>query len=88
MEHAVHLAAGHFIQGVRPTSTQALSKKVRHTFKKSRGDEHLDLDEAPAGFDDDPDGDEQEDQESNVNFEVGDVLGKALALVTQASSCL
>ncbi|KAF9004669.1 hypothetical protein BDQ17DRAFT_1354476 [Cyathus striatus] len=45
MEHALHLAAKHFVETIAPTTSTAITKKVRAALKKSsrRGD--LDLDE-------------------------------------------
>lgn len=54
MEHALHLAAKHFVESIAPTSASTLLKKVA----------------------------EEEDEEEG-DFEVADMVGKALALVTQ-----
>ena len=77
MEHAVHLAAGHFIKGVAPTSGQALLHKVKDAFKGADMD---DMEE----YDGDMEENGGDDELPDLVFEVGDAVGKALALVTQA----
>jgi hypothetical protein len=91
MEHAVHLAAGHFIKEVAPTSAQALLKKMRRALENHMIGDDLDLnqlDEELSGWDDDDDepdseGKESDDEDGDEIFNAGDTLGKALALVTQ-----
>ncbi|KAF8976837.1 hypothetical protein BDQ17DRAFT_1417641 [Cyathus striatus] len=88
MEHALHLAAKHFVETIVPTTSTAITKKVRAALKKSshRGD--LDLDEldhelAEINLDEpDTDGNSESDNE-DFSFHPGDSLGKALALVKQ-----
>lgn len=59
MEHALHLAAKHFVEEVAPTPASALHKKAAE---------------------------DSDDEDENVEFDVADTVGKALALVTQVSS--
>jgi hypothetical protein len=84
MEHALHLAAKHFVEGVAPTSSTSLLQKVKGAMANAtRDDTAIDLDalnseiggiEAAMGHDA-----EEEDEE----YDVADTIGKALALVTQ-----
>jgi hypothetical protein len=89
MEHAVHLAAGHFIKEVAPTSAQVLLRKMHHALKNHTIGDDLDLnqlDEELSRWDDDEqdsDGKEGDDDDGDDIFDAGDTLGKALALVTQ-----
>jgi hypothetical protein len=57
MEHAIHVAGGHFIRTIGPTSTRTVTRD-----------------------------DEDHGEDGGVDFDVGDTVGKALALVTQVSS--
>jgi hypothetical protein len=83
MEHALHLAAKHFVEGVAPTSVSILLWKVKGTMANVMGeDDTIDLDtlnsemgDIEAEMDADAEGDEE--------FDVADTIGKALALVTQ-----
>jgi hypothetical protein len=81
MEHAIHVAGGHFIRGVGPTSSRKVLKKVKAAHRNASGDasdEDLDSDvdlERAANSDD-------EDNQ----FDTGDTVGKALALVTQVGA--
>ena len=84
MEHAVHLAAGHFIKGIAPTSAQALIKKVKQAVQSGNIDD-VDLDDIDIHRYDGDDGHGEDLDESDVDFEVGDAVGKALALVMQAN---
>jgi hypothetical protein len=81
MEHALHLAAKHFVTKISPTPTSALVKKIRSAITDSDGGpEDLDI------FNDDlealelANGCEAVDLEG---FDTSDVIGKALSLVTQ-----
>jgi hypothetical protein len=88
MEHTINLSAGRFIKEVAPTSVQALLKKVQRAVKNAGTDDGIDLDhldEELAGLDD-GDGDGLDASEPDVDFDVGDTMGKALALITQASA--
>jgi hypothetical protein len=95
MEHSVHLGAGHFVKTVSPTSAKALVTKMRRTLKHIKLDDDVDLDrlnddlqEWDTGKDEDEDGTANMNTEGGeddeiVDYDVGDALGKALALVTQ-----
>ena len=94
MEHSLHLSAKHFVQAVTPTSPNKIAKKIKSALQKAHinGDVDLDrLDEEVIGFsfDDGDDGGEDDGGEYDSNtsdFDVGDSLGKALALVGQVST--
>ena len=83
MEHALHLAAKHFVEGVAPTSSTSLLQKVKGAMANAtRDDTAIDLDalnseiggiEAAMG----------DDTEEDEEYDVADTIGKALALVTQ-----
>jgi hypothetical protein len=81
MEHSIHVSAGHFIRGVGPTSSRNVRKKV-----KAAGASDVDSDGDNVRSDDDGNG-----NDNALEFDVGDAVGKALALVTQVSgtpSCI
>lgn len=79
MEHALHLAAKHFVQGVNPTSAKLLLTKVKTAM--ANGDE-VDIDALEDGLNADEGGPE-DDGDAEEEFDVADTIGKALALVTQ-----
>ena len=83
MEHALHLAAKHFVEGVAPTSVSILLWKVKGTMANVMGeDDTIDLDTLNSEMGDieaEMDADAEKDEE----FDVADTIGKALALVTQ-----
>jgi hypothetical protein len=86
MEHSIDLSAKHFVNAVAPSSTQKLLKKIKHAFEGVELDNDLDLDAldarlAECNFED---VEEEEDEGSGETFEMGDSIGKALALVKQA----
>src|ERR1700722_10225586 len=78
MEHAMHLAAKHFVEGVAPTSVSILLQKVKGAMANATGeDDTIDLDtlnsemgDIEAEMDADAEGDEE--------FDVADTIGKAL----------
>jgi hypothetical protein len=81
MEHSLNLAACHFVEGISPTSTHNVTKKV-HDALVAAGDGDVDLDILDQEIADAEGA--GEDGEDNVgHFDVGDVVGKALALVNQ-----
>jgi hypothetical protein len=83
MEHAIHLAAGHFIRVVSPTSARTLAKKLKAFHNVELDDDDITLD--PDLGDDDNGG--NNDAASEVgDFTVGDTIGKSLALVKQVST--
>lgn len=92
MEHSLHLGAGHFVKGVAPTSSRKILKKVHRVVQDAHDSGAYDLDQLDAELADiedggeDGDGDEVADgEDSEVEFEVADSIGKALALVNQVS---
>lgn len=89
MEHSIDLSAKHFVNAVAPSSTRKLLKKIKHAFEGVEGVElnnDLDLDALDARLAecDLDDLEEDEDEGSGETFEMGDSIGKALALVKQA----
>jgi hypothetical protein len=88
MEHSIHVAAGYFVKTVSPTSSCSLLIKIKHAFRHAQLDvDNMDVDVLDAGlaeFDDENGEDEEvEDDGENLEFGVGDAIGKALALVKQ-----
>ena len=85
-EHSIHVAAGHFILAVAPAPASKVMKKVRAAFKKGQG--QIDLDQLEQelavieGVDEDG---EDEDEDEDEDFDISDTVGKALALIKQAS---
>jgi hypothetical protein len=76
---SVHLGAGHFVEGVSPTSRSAIMKKVWHAPQNASIDD--------AGLSDDNSSDpDSGDEGDGGDFDVGDAVGKALALVNQVGS--
>jgi hypothetical protein len=91
MEHAFHLGAQHFFKEINPTPASVVKKKLhakwKTTGKGGMGDTEEEVfeddnmevtEEAAEG--------EEEGGTEDAEFEPGDVVGKALALVTQVSS--
>lgn len=81
MEHSLHLAARHFVEGVSPTSSHQIIRKVHNALAAAGGGD-VDMD----ALDQDlsmVEGDEEGEGDDSEGFEVGDVVGKALALVNQ-----
>lgn len=83
MEHALHLAAKHFVEDVNPTSTGGLLKKVRNAMAVAGDDSGIDLDALEKEISE-LGGELNEDDEGA--FDVADTIGKALSLVTQVKS--
>lgn len=79
MEHSIHVGGGHFIRGVGPTSSRNSRKKG----KKPATDPY-DMDGEDVSGDEDDTGNANDD--SVAEFDAGDTVGKALALVTQVST--
>jgi hypothetical protein len=81
MEHSLNLAARHFVEGVSPTSTCRVTRKV-HDALVAAGDGTVDLDaldqEIAAA-----EGAAKVGEDDVGDFDVGDIVGKALALVNQ-----
>ena len=80
----MHLVAKYFVEGVSLTSMNSLLKKVKDTMANATGvDDTINLDalnseieDIKAGMDADANDDEEE-------YDVADIIGKGLALVTQ-----
>jgi hypothetical protein len=87
MEHSVDLSANHFVQAVAPSSAQKVLKKIRSAFAGIDINNDLDLDGLDARLVEcDLDGGDEEDDDDKVSseeFDMGDSIGKALALVKQ-----
>jgi hypothetical protein len=81
MEHSLNLAARHFVEGVSPTPSHKVIKKVHDALETAvDGDIDLDaLDREIAAVE----GEDGISKEEMGDFDVGDVIGKALALVNQ-----
>lgn len=92
MEHSIHVAGGHFIKAIGPTSSHNVIRKVKKAFKNAGGDnsnpdvEQLDVPMELDGAGDNEDVRDNGAENDGVEFDVGDTVGKALALVTQAGS--
>ena len=87
MEHALHLAAKHFVEDVAPTSAGKLLNKVKEAMAiAANADEAIDLDSLNMELSSIEvemlRGKESEDDE-DTEFDVADTVGKALALITQ-----
>jgi hypothetical protein len=87
MEHALHLAAKHFVEDVAPTLAGKLLNKVKEAMAiAADADEAVDLDSLNTELSSIEvemlRGEESEDNE-DMEFDVADTVGKALALITQ-----
>jgi hypothetical protein len=85
MEHALHLAAKHFVEGVAPTSENQLLQKVKGAMANAtENGAQLNMDALNSEIEDIEAelGDEAEDKEDD-DYDVADTIGKALALVAQ-----
>ena len=88
MEHAIHLGAPKFVKKISPTAGGALLKKVHKAFKSAQDMDCYDLLQLDANLmdfdDEDPEQGENDDENDwDGNFDVGDACGKALTLVKQ-----
>ena len=86
MEHALHLAAKHFVEDVAPTSASALLNKVKGAMANAAGENNeIDLDSLNERLNDiEAEIAEENDEDDELeDYEVADTVGKALALVTQ-----
>jgi hypothetical protein len=86
MEHSLHIACKHFVETVAPASSSTIRMKIKAALQAASANEDLDLD----GLDNDLElaalgleNTEGCDDDTDVEFSHGDVLGKALALVKQ-----
>ena len=85
MEHALHLAAKHFVEDVAPTSANQLLQKVKGAMANAtKNGAQLNMDALNSEIEDIEAelGDEVEDKEDD-DYDVADTIGKALALVAQ-----
>ena len=71
MEHSVHLGAGHFVNGISPTSMSKVVKKVQSISHRNS---------------DDGGGDDDDDDDDDDEFDTGDSVGKALGLIKQVDT--
>lgn len=90
MEHATHLAAKHFVEGVNPTSSGKLFEKIKMAIANATTESAVDIDRLDDldrlekemnGLELDGDGEEPDGDE----YEVADTIGKLLALITQVN---
>jgi hypothetical protein len=81
MEHSIHVASGHFIRGVGPTFFEPSRKKG----KAVAASNNMDADGGELSGDEDDTIDTGND-DGVAEFNAGDTVGKALMLVTQAST--
>lgn len=89
IEHSLHLGAGHFIEDVAPTSGCAVLKKVHEGLINACADDNGDfntdqLNDKLTGYKNVEDEDDKEGEDGEP-FTVSDIVGKALALVTQVN---
>jgi hypothetical protein len=86
MEHSIDLSAKHFVNAVAPSSTRKLLKKMKNAFDGVELDDDLDLDALDARLAEcDLDDVEDDEEASGESFDMGNSIGKALALVKQVS---
>jgi hypothetical protein len=87
MEHAVHLSASKVVESVSLAPSAAIVKRIRGTIRRALdGNANPDLDQVDADLatlQRDPGGNDESDDDKD--FGSGDAVGKALALVKQAS---
>jgi len=90
MEHALHLAAKHFIDDISLTTSSQLTKKLQvaaNTIKNAQHSGCVDLDElndkVEAVMQACEQSSGQVEDDEDEEFDVADALGKALALITQ-----
>jgi len=82
MEHSMQLGSEHFIKVVSPTAGTAVLKKIKRVLNNAEAGDMYDLDRLNnelAGIEDEGDDRDADDTE----FDAGDTIGKALALVKQ-----
>jgi hypothetical protein len=79
-EHILNLAARHFVDAVAPTPQATLLKKIRSAIDSGDETDIDSLTEQLATLEDDPEAITED------GFDVGDAVGKALALIEQVKS--
>lgn len=87
MEHALHLAAKHFVEGVNTTALGKLLSKVKAAMANATSDdEALDVERLEQELN----GIELDKADDDIDvvedYDIADTIGKALALVTQVLS--
>jgi hypothetical protein len=90
MEHLLHLSAKHFVQAIALSLPQQIAKKIKSTLQHAEinGEVNVDILDAELDRFSFNDGDESEGEGNTTDLDVGDSLGKALALVSQVRSYL
>jgi hypothetical protein len=89
MEHSLHLSAKHFVQAIAPLSPQKIAKKIKSVLQDAEINGEVDFNFLNGevngfSFDDGNDNGSEGDGDGDMmEFDVGDSLGKALALVCQ-----
>lgn len=95
MEHATHLAAKHFVEGVNPTSSGKLFEKIKMALANASTENAVDVDRLDDldrlekelnGLELSEEGDELDGDDAE--YEVADTIGKVLALITQVKPSL
>ena len=81
MAHSLNLAAKCFLEALAPTPPRTLAKAKRSRTTKPAADVDQD-DEIEGGREEEEDG--EADESKIVDFQPGDLLGKARAFVSQA----
>lgn len=80
----MHLAAKHFVEGVSLTSMNSLLKKVKDTMANATGvDDTINLDALNSEIEDIKAGMDADANDDDEEYDVADIIGKGLALVTQ-----
>ena len=83
----MHLSAKHFVQAIAPSSPQKITKKIKSVLQDAEINGEVDFDFLNGevnGFSFDDGNDDGSEGDGNMmEFDVGDSLGKALALVGQ-----
>jgi hypothetical protein len=83
MAHSLNLAAKHFLKKLAPPSSHVLTKARRSRAAKPADDVDQD-DEIESDGEEKEEGDGEADEGKIVDFQPGDLLGKAHAIVAQA----
>ena len=82
MAHSLNLAAQHFLEALEPTPPRVLAKAKRSHAAKPADDVNQDDEIESDG--EEGEGDGEADESKIVDFQPGDLLGKAHAFVAQA----
>jgi hypothetical protein len=84
MAHSLNLAAKHFLKKLAPPSSHVLTKARRSRAAKPADDVDQDDEIESDGEEKEKEGDGEADEGKIVDFQPGDLLGKAHAIVAQA----